>query len=58
MKKFRERINKIRAKKNKIQQQREEERVVDKGFNAPDITPSNSSDDDDALSYFQRLAEE
>jgi hypothetical protein len=40
------------------QQQREEERVVDKGFNAPDITPSNSSDDDDALSYFQRLAEE
>ena len=34
------------------------------GFNAPDITPSapsvstNETDDDDALSYFQRLAEE
>ena len=44
------------------QQVKEEERVVktasDSGFNDPDITPSNSSDDDDALSYFQRLAEE
>jgi len=34
------------------------------GFNAPDITPSapsvstNETDDDDALSYFQKLAEE
>ena len=29
-------------------------------FNAPDITPTKSadSDEDDALSYFQRLAEE
>ena len=28
-------------------------------FNAPDITPkSNDSDEDDALSYFQRLAED
>jgi len=28
-------------------------------FNAPDITPkSNDSDEDDALSYFQKLAEE
>ena len=27
-------------------------------FNSPDITPSNSSEEDDALSYFQRLAEE
>jgi hypothetical protein len=28
-------------------------------FNASDITPSNSSEEeDDALSYFQRLAEE
>ena len=27
-------------------------------FNAPDITPkSNDSDEDDALSYFQKLAE-
>ena len=28
------------------------------GFNDPDITVSNSSEEDDALSYFQRLAEE
>ena len=29
-------------------------------FNAPDITPTKSadSDEDDALSYFQKLAEE
>ena len=42
------------------QQVQEEERVVkSNGFNDPDITPSKSSDDnDDALSYFQRLAEE
>ena len=41
------------------QQQREEERIVPSkpDFNSPDIKAS-SDDDDDALSYFQRLAEE
>ena len=41
------------------QQQREEERIVPSkpDFNSPDIKAS-SNDDDDALSYFQRLAEE
>ena len=41
------------------QQQREEERIVPSkpDFNSPDIKTS-SNDDDDALSYFQRLAEE
>ena len=28
-----------------------------KSFNSPDITPSNTEDDDDALSYFAKLAE-
>jgi len=41
------------------QQQREEERIVPSkpDFNSPDIKAS-SNDDDDALSYFQRVAEE
>ena len=35
-------------------------RVAKSDFNAPDITPKSSSseDEDDALSYFQKLAEE
>tara|TARA_Y100000004_G_scaffold5457_1_gene6434 strand:- start:115 stop:594 length:480 start_codon:yes stop_codon:yes gene_type:complete len=35
-------------------------RVAKSDFNAPDITPTSSSseDEDDALSYFQKLAEE
>ena len=31
---------------------------VDRGFNDPDITPTKSDDDDDALSYFAKLAED
>ena len=47
-----------------VQYEEEEEPTPVGGFNAPDITPSapsvstNETDDDDALSYFQRLAEE
>ena len=44
----------------------EEDPIPTGGFNSPDITPkapapsvsTNETDDDDALSYFQRLAEE
>ena len=47
-----------------VQYEEEEEPIPTGGFNAPDITPSapsvstNETDDDDALSYFQKLAEE